>query len=237
VPLGIAVRKSSYVNAELADVAKGGIVFAPAGYTRSVVLMGDSNGSMYGSALKQACAELGYKLTVISVAAGDPLPDPDASHGALWLDSLAVVRAERPDVLVLACRWESKLKGRPERLAQAVGSLGPLVGHLVILNQPPIAPKTASRASIRNGARPPFLEDPATRRSRLEANAFLETLRSGKTSVVDIASSFQGSDGEVLFIDSHGKLLYQDEWHLSGYGTGIVRTLLAQAISAQPPKP
>ncbi len=232
VPLGIAVRKANYVNAESSDVIKGGLVFDSKSNRGSVMLMGDSNGSMYGKVLKGICAHMGYKLSVISVAAGDPLP---ASHsiasGQLWLDSLAAVRRAKPDYLILACSWEGKLEGGRDRLALAVGALKPLVGRLVILNQPPILPKIANRASIRLGARPPFYEDSEARRQRMEVNDYLNTFNAGNCSVVDIASHFQTSDGEILFLDGHGRQLYQDSGHLSGFGAELIRSKLEQAVS------
>jgi hypothetical protein len=74
IPLGITICHNNYVNAELADLAKGGLVFPGKSNRPSVVLMGDSNGSMYGKAIKEICAGLCKDLTVISVAAGDPIP-------------------------------------------------------------------------------------------------------------------------------------------------------------------
>ena len=82
VPLGVAVRKANYVNSEASDVVKGGLVFDPKTKNNSAMLMGDSNGSMYGKVMKEICANLGYKLSVISVAAGDPLPAPDVKSAA-----------------------------------------------------------------------------------------------------------------------------------------------------------
>ncbi|MDB6129304.1 MAG: acyltransferase 3 [Verrucomicrobiales bacterium] len=235
VPLGIAIRKSNYVNAETSDVTKGGLVFGSRNAAKSVVLMGDSNGSMYGKVLKEICAELGYKLTVISVAAGDPLPASDVSHGQLWLDSLAVVRKEKPDCLVLACSWEAKLKEDKQRLALAVDTLKPLVGRLVILNQPPILPAKATRAAIRDGARPPFFEDEEIRRLRLESNEYLERFNVAPASVVDIARYFQATNGEALFLDGQGRQLYHDAGHLSGFGADLIRSDLKRAISQPSP--
>ena len=198
VALGVAVRKANYVNAEASTVAKGGLVFGSRSKTSSIILMGDSNGSMYGKVMKEICADLGYKLSVISVAADDPLPSANAEVGRLWRDSLAVVQREKPNCLVLACSWESKLKGDKERLALAVAALKPLVGRLVILNQPPILPENANRAAIRLGARPPFFEDAELRRLRLESNDYLKSFNSENCLVVDIASHFQTTNGEVF---------------------------------------
>jgi hypothetical protein len=232
VPLGVAIRKANYINAETSDVIKGGLVFNSNSKKASVILMGDSNGAMYGKVMKEICANMGYKLSVISVAAGDPLPTSNnVSSGRLWLESLDVVRKEKPDYLVLACSWEGKLQGDKERLALAVNTLKPLVGRLVILNQPPILPENANRASIREGARPPFYEDAEIRRLRMESNAYLKSFNSGNCSVVDIASHFQTTNGEVLFLDQQGRQLYQDSGHLSGYGADFIRSDLRQAIS------
>ena len=222
VPLGVAIRKANYINAETSDVIKGGLVFNSNSKKASVILMGDSNGAMYGKVMKEICANMGYKLSVISVAAGDPLPTSNnVSSGRLWLESLDVVRKEKPDYLVLACSWEGKLQGDKERLALAVNTLKPLVGRLVILNQPPILPENANRDSIREGARPPFYEDAEIR--RLRRPLFLTLMQHW--------SHFQTTNGEVLFLDQQGRQLYQDSGHLSGYGADFIRSDLRQAIS------
>ena len=230
VPLGISIRKANYVNAELRDVAKGGLVFPGKPGARSIILMGDSNGSMYGKVMRDICTELGYKLTVISVAAGDPLPSSTGQQSQLWLDSLAAVQKEKPDVLVLACHWESQLKGDMNRLAAAVDFLNPYTAKIVILNQPPILPESATRASIRNGARPPFTENISTHQARLEANDLLQKLTSTKISVVDIANSFQLLGGEVRVFDDQGHQLFNDATHLSGYGANLIRLLIQSAL-------
>ncbi len=231
VPLGIAVRKTNYMNAWFRTVAHGGLVFETKNQTGSVVLMGDSNGTMYGKTLKEICAELDCKLTIISVYRGTPLPLNNGSYRQLWLDSLAVVQKERPDCLILACRWETVLNSDKECLTPAVAALKPLVGHLVILNQPPILPANANRAAIRNGARPPFFEEPKAQALRFEANDSLKQFNGGNVSVVDVASHFQTTNGKILFFNNQGQALYYDAYHLSGYGTDFVRSELKQAVS------
>ncbi len=226
IPLGVSIRRSNYVNAELADVAKGGIVFKGKAGASSVVLMGDSNGSMYGKVMKEICADLGYKLTVISVAAGDPLPSSTGNQSQLWLDSLAIIQKEKPDYLVLACRWESKLKDDNSRLADAVRALEPSAGKIVILNQPPVLPESATRECVRNGMRPPFIEEHSTGTLRAAANQLVLNLKSPKTSVADIAGHFELPDGEARFLDQSGRQLYHDSSHLSGYGAELIRPVI-----------
>ena len=221
-----------YVNAESIDVVRGGLVFESGNNKSSVILMGDSNGSMYGKVMKEICAEQGRKLTVISVAAGDPRPSSNGKHGQLWLDSLSVVKKELPDCLVLVCDWVPKLSDDKERLRIAVEALAPHVGRLVLLDQPPALPEYANRASIRLGQRPPFYENEEMRCRRLEINGFLQRFGSRKQcTMLSISSYFQGESGEVPFCDEQGRQLYQDRRHLSGCGADVVRADLADAVS------
>ena len=109
IPLGITIRQDNYVNAEIADVAKGGLVFPGKPGSPSVILMGDSNGSMYGKLIKDICETLGEKLTVISVAAGDTLPRLNHESNKLWLDSLETIQKTKPNYLIIANAWAGKL--------------------------------------------------------------------------------------------------------------------------------
>jgi hypothetical protein len=147
------------------------------------------------------------------------------------------VKKEQPDCLVLACSWMDRLREHRERLALAVGILRTNVGRLVILNQPPLLPENATRQTIRQGMRPPFFEDPDIQRRRRAANDYLKSFDSGNCSVIDIASHFQGTNGEVRFLDDQGRQLYHDFGHLSGYGVNFVRDILRPACFTQPGQP
>jgi len=230
VPLGISTRNANYVNAEARDVAKGGLVFTGKSGMPSVVLMGDSNGSMYGKTLKEICAKQGWKLTVLSAAGSDELPSSSGKNSQQWTDALAVVEREKPDVLFLACLWGEKLKGDSNRLRLAIERLAPASKKIVILNEPPLLPDNANRESIRTGARPPFREDPNVQFFRREANAFLLTFKSNQVRVIDIASKFEGPRGETLFLDEEGRQLYHDKTHLSGHGADRIRAELISAL-------
>ena len=230
VPLGLAIRNNNYVNAEVADVRNGGLVFQGNAAPHSIVLMGDSNGSMYGKLMKEIAKKLGYNITIISVAAGDPLPNTP-----LWRDSLSVVAKTKPDYLFIANEWRGKLHNDPDRLSVALNELKPLAGRIILLNQPPILPNEASRLSIRNGSRPPFREDAATRSDRQRINQFLVRFVSPEISVLDISRHFETEKGEIIFIDEQGKLLYQDPGHLSGYGAARIRNVIMQELGSTKP--
>lgn len=230
VPLGAAVRRSNYINATDRDIARGGLVFDHQPNVGTVVLMGDSNGSMYGKALREVCFGLGRRLNVISEAAGDPLPSFDGKRNPFWEECLSVIEHERPAVLVFACHWSGKIGEYPERLTKALEAVKPYVGRVVLLNQPPTLPANANRTAIRNGARPPFFEGQQHRTARTNANRFLAGLRAPGIEVLDVAAAFERGEGEVLFLDEGGRLMYQDGSHLSHYGAERIRQLLRDAI-------
>jgi peptidoglycan/LPS O-acetylase OafA/YrhL len=232
VALGFQIQCANYVVAADQDVAKGGIVFTSRTATKSIMLMGDSLAAMYGRMLKGVCAELDCRLNVICADDRDPLPSLNGAQGRFCLDSLAAVRKEHPDYLVLACSWDLKLTANKERLALAVAALKDHVGHLFILNQPPILPASSERPSLRQGAHPPFYEEWTTRRKRLETNKYLMSLTSTNVSVIDIASHFEAPKGAVLFADASGRRLYQDRKHLSGCGADSVRSLFMTSFTS-----
>ncbi len=204
VPLGLAVRNNNYINAEVADLRRGGLQFQANPGAHSVVLMGDSNGSMYGKVIRKISKELGYNLTVISVAGGDPLPPT-----ALWHDSLSA-----------------------DRLSIALNDLKPYVGRIILLNQPPILPSEASRLSMRNGSRPPFREDAAIRTHRRSINRLLLSFASPNVLVLDISRHFETEEGDIISVDGQGKLLYHDADHLSGFGAARIENVILQALSS-----
>jgi peptidoglycan/LPS O-acetylase OafA/YrhL len=230
VPLGISIRRANYVNAEMGDVPHGGLGFNSNGKNGSMVLMGDSNGSMYGKMFKEIAFELDLKLNVVSVAAGDPLPQPSGQQPQLWIDSLAVVKQLKPDFLVLVCNWQGKLRGDSARLEIAIKELGKYANRLILITQPPELPKLASRESIRNGSRPPFFEEASERASRLKSNSLVKNVVADNVIIVDIEPLFVSDRGMVQFDDNAGNQLYNDSNHLSGVGANVVKIQILKTI-------
>ena len=229
IPLGIGIRNANYLNADARAIHNGGLHLNPRGRNGSMILMGDSNGSMYGKVAAEIASERDWRLDVISVEAGDPLPRSDGRHPALWLDSLAVVKARKPDLLVLVCKWD-KLEDDPGRLALALRELRPYARLVTLVTQPPVLPEIASREAIRNGSRPPFWEDAGERAARAALNELVKSVRSENVSVVDIEPLFARGGGEIRFVDSQRRQLYQDRDHLSVAGAMLVKPALLAAI-------
>jgi peptidoglycan/LPS O-acetylase OafA/YrhL len=232
VGAGVLTRKTYYLNATEATLANGGIVIGKKRTAGSIALIGDSNGSMYGTALRQLADDLQYKLTVLSAAAGDLLPRSDGKHGKLWLDAMAAVTNSKPAVTVLVCQWPAKLSDDQEPLRLAIEALSRYTRRIVLITTPPILPANANRQAIRSGARPPFFEDVEIGDKRREMNQFVKSLHSDKVVVLDVEPLFQSPDGGIRFTDGKGRLIYQDAGHLSHYGAALVMPALRKAIES-----
>jgi ribosomal protein L21E len=230
VPLGIYVRRTNFIDASAKNVARGGIALNQAGRNGSIILMGDSSGSMYGVMLKKAAQTLDYKLNIISVSDSDPLPHATGNSSQLWQDSLAFVKRENPDVVVLACSWLIQAHAHGAVIEPAISELRKHTRRLILMTQPPRLPATADRESVRNGSRPPFFEDSAERAERTSMNALVKSFEGGNVTVIDVEPLFTAGDGSIRFAGEGGILLYQDAGHLSGAGADLVKADLIQAI-------
>ena len=135
------------------------------------MLIGDSQGSMYGRLVRDIAHQLEWPLVVASAAAGDSLPRSDGTSSQLWKDTLTLVALEKPDIIVMANYWSSKLQDDRGRLRVALDALASHVDHIVIIDQIPILPATVNRAAIRDGLSGPFLEVQTERIQRLEVRA------------------------------------------------------------------
>ena len=215
VPLGMWIQNRNYVNAK--NGGTGRLVFNPYGRTGTLMLMGDSHGSMYGKAIREYAEEYDFRLVVASCAALDALPPPDEGAPSLWSDAIGVVEEERPDVVLLACAWSAYLDKGGERLSRAVQALSVNSKAVVLVTQPPELPPGATRAAMRLGARPPFAEEAATRELRERANAQVLGAAGGSVFVIDVAELVE-SGNAVPFFDDKGRQLYHDKSHLSHFG-------------------
>ncbi len=230
-PLGMAVRDSNYLNADLSDVVKGGIHFNQDGKNGSLILMGDSIGSMYARATKGITKELGLKFNLISSAGEVPIPHSSGKQPPLWVASLDVIKRERPDIVLLVCNWNGA-KNYTDGVAIAVNELRHLARFVIMVTRQPTLSKYASRNGIRNGNHPTFIEIPAEHALRTEGNAFIKTLQADNVRVVDIESLFLTDAGKVRFTNDRGQLLYQDFRHLTDTGVEFVKPALRAAIAA-----
>ena len=208
-PLGYALRKQHYID------GSDGRAFSPEVSTGTIVLMGDSQATMYGALLRDLAEATDKRLVVLCQAGKDPLV-----NGELWESNLRRIEDERPEYVVVACHWD-KLRQEPSRLAETLEHLKPLVEQIILLTMPPDRPDLASRESIRAGARPPFYEASEKREFRQEMNRLAGTLAGGGVRVVDTEPYFVRGDGSIIVFD-RGEQVYYDGKHLSAIGASRV---------------
>jgi peptidoglycan/LPS O-acetylase OafA/YrhL len=224
--LGFFISSNNYINASLNTIKDGGITFNSTLSKPVVVLMGDSNGAMYGKTLKEIAQEIQVRTHSISVAAGDPLPDTQ-----LYKDSLLFLDRANPDITIFAAAWAEKVGHNRDRFKTALSQLLQKSKHVIVITQPPVLPKYASREEIRKSGQRPIFEEITSSTLRRDTNAFLLSHRNERVHVLHIESLFKKSDGEIRFTDSQGRQLYHDKGHLSGYGSEMVKKLLVIEIS------
>jgi peptidoglycan/LPS O-acetylase OafA/YrhL len=225
--VGILVRDNYYLDATPARIAGGGIVIA-GGSGGSVVLSGDSQASMYGTELASLAREKGFSLNIVSAAGGNELPGLSPTY---WPEVSAFITQRRPDVVILANAWSAKITADAEPVRAALAEMKGHVGRVILLTQQPTAPPAASRKGIREGARPPFFEEPEARTARMAVTASIERFASDWVVVGDVSPLFLGRNDDIRLISENGRLTYQDGTHLSDAGTAMVRPLLAKAIA------
>jgi len=234
------IRSEQYINASERIVEQGGLIYQHPSPRGKVLLWGDSIASMYGTAIKRYAEQSHSDLIVVSVTGKDPLPQFPPSTAAaalkkqsLWAKTLRVVEDQQPDVMVLACAWDSKLKEFPERVGLAVDQLKKHCGTLLILLQPPVLPKQGLRSGIRNGETPPFFEDPDDQESRSIANRYLSRFKDRQVFVIDPGQIFVEPDGALRYQTSRGRHLFHDQRHLSSFGADLVIASLQNLLVAK----
>ena len=224
--IGFQYRATHYLDARAGSIATGGHEIKGGDRARLVVI-GDSQGAMYGGEIASLAREMRITVNLLAIPAGNELPGEPNSH---WPNARAFVSQAKPDVIIIAQAWNDKL-GTGEPLIEALKSLGDKT-PIILLTQPPAIPQQATRDGVRGGAKPPFFEPAETKARRIAAEAVLKRFKGRNVSVVEIAPLFQGQDGSVIAFDKDGRSLYHDPGHLSSFGASKTRPILKQAIDA-----
>ena len=222
---GVLVVRENAIDATPANVATGGLHFAGSG-TGTVMLVGDSQASMYTRALTALGRTRGFTLDVLSISGGTELPGT-----ALWPGVLKAVAARRPDVIVMAHQWSTKLPDGPAELQTALAQLAPYTGTIILVAQPPVLPEGATREAIRRGNRPPFREREVQRKRRLESDAAVRSVSGGKVRFLAIEPLFAAPDGTIRVFGANGDMLYQNLSHLAEPGARLVVGQLDKPLS------
>ncbi|MBK3665344.1 acyltransferase [Bradyrhizobium diazoefficiens] len=226
---GYTIRSNYYLSAEARNVAAGGISVNPSG-KRWLVVIGDSQGAMYGYELASLARVLGFRLNVLSAAAGNELP---GDRDTLWPRVSEFLGDAKPDVIVLAQAWSEKLGADAEaRFGDAIATMKDRAKQIIVVTQPPLSPPNATRHAMLEGARPPFFEDLENRKGRLQANTIIRKFEDERVRVIDVADIFIENGDSLRVVAPDGRLVYQDRTHLSSSGTALVRPRLEETLQS-----
>lgn len=224
---GYTIRSNYYLSAEARNIAAGGVSVNPSG-KHWLVVIGDSQGAMYGYELASLSRMLGFRLNVLSAAAGNEMPGDPAT---LWPKVVEYLGDAKPDVIVLAQAWSEKLGADAEtQFGTAIIAIKDRAKQILVLTQPPLLPPNATRHAILEGVRPPFFENAESRKNRLRANAVIRKFEDERVHVIDVAHLFVEDDDSLRVVAPDGRFAYQDRTHLSSSGTAVVRRKLEEAL-------
>jgi peptidoglycan/LPS O-acetylase OafA/YrhL len=229
-PLGYHIRYSHYLDGS--DGTAGQLTLGHARSPHTLMLVGDSQGTMYANLLRGIALEKQARLLVLCIAGDDPLTVSSGPPGPLWLSCLARIKQEKPACVVLVCDWIWKLAGDPARLQKSLEEIAPHTSRILLLTMPPRLPAAASRAAIRQGSRPPFPEDDAA--PSHACNDIVRRCAGGKVRLVEIDPLFTSETGGILCYDEAGQGLFNDTYHLSGKGAARVRPLIEANLADWP---
>jgi peptidoglycan/LPS O-acetylase OafA/YrhL len=227
VAAGAYIRVHNLLSAAPTSIASGGIVANPDGRAL-IVVVGDSQGVMYGTELAKIARLRDYRLNVLSGSGRDELAGE--AH-TLWPKVLHYLSAHPADVIIVAEKWSDKLGRDPAKLKRAIDALSPYGRRIVILTQPPFPPPEATRQAIAGGGTRIFYERSADQAARLKATAAVKALAGDNIEVVDVSPTFLGPGGQVRAIAPDGHFAYHDDAHLTDSGTALVRDQLDAAIA------
>lgn len=223
---GYAVRTSMYYSSTVAEVLSGGKTRFVGEKGPTVVLMGDSNASMYGGLLWNMAGERRFNLHVISVDAGDPLPGSE-----LYKNSIEFLRSCKPVVTIYVIAWGAKVPGHEEDLRHAVQEILQYSQYVVLVEQPPILPEGINRQSIRDNGYQAIYEAVDSERQRNSANLFLRSFQDERVHLIQTEAILKKPDGELMFVDDEDRQLFHDRAHLSGFGAERLRPMIDSKLS------
>jgi hypothetical protein len=231
-PPGYSIHRRHYLDAS--NGHQGALVIPTSQPRGTLVLMGDSQGSMYGQLSRDLATQFGLKLIILSTAGADPLATRQGRSSTLFERNIDTIRHEKPTIVLLACHWIYKLQQEPDRLALTIQAIQPHAGKIILFTQPPLLPPAATRSAIRQGSRPPFFESPADRTLRQRLNQAVKSLASPGVSIIDTEPFFTHPDGSLILQSPNGQSFFHDPVHLSTHGANQLKPALLLTL---PPPP
>jgi peptidoglycan/LPS O-acetylase OafA/YrhL len=227
VVVGMWIRRTNYVEPYYSSIVSGGIVVNPHRGDPTIVLMGDSFGSMYGRSFVALAKENGYRANLINQGGNLPLPGSD-----YYEKSLTSIAKIKPKVTILAASWYTHgLIEKESILKSAIRDILQHSEYIVLIEAAPVLPKSALRGRIRENGLSPAFEGTQIREARLRSNDLVAQNASERVRIIQIDHIFLNGDGTIKYIDGDGRQLFNDPIHLSGYGADLVMAEVSDLLT------
>ena len=242
------------------EYVQGGLIFGPEGTPR-VVVLGDSHGCMWASAIRTVIERRG--ITTSFQAAGATKPFIDLPAGSRWQHApftpqenidfdkarMAWIARWKPDLVIVNALWSASLESDAVPLLEFLESHA---GHVLLVEQPPELDIGDRRSAIQwlcyQGVRPrdgvrhylPASDTEAYERGRSALRNLVKRYRN--VTVMPTHDLYAGgADGHEALVLDGKNVVYFDDDHLTDYGAQLAaprfEAVISDLVPAEPVTP
>ena len=242
------------------EFLQGGLILGPEGTPRIVVL-GDSHGCMWASAIRAVIETRGITTSFQAAEANQPFIDLPA--GRRWQHSLftpqekiefdkarmAWIGRWKPDLVIVSAMWCRSIESDADPLLEFLESHA---GHVLLVEQPPELDLVNCRSVMQwlchQGVRPrdgvryylPAGDTEAYERGRTALRSLAKRYRN-----VTVMPTYDlyagGADGHKVLVLDGKNVMYMDDDHLTDYGAQLAaprfEAIISDLVPAEPIAP
>lgn len=241
------------------EYVQGGLIFGPEGTPR-VVVLGDSHGCMWASAIRTVIERRGITTSFQAAEATQPfidLPVDRIRAGVFTAQEridfdkarMAWIARWKPDLVIVSALWSASLERDAVPLLEFLESHA---GHVLLVEQPPELDIVDRRSAVQwlcyQGVRP---RDGV--RHYLPAGD-TEAYERGRTALRNLAKRYQnvtvmpthdlytgGADGHEALVLDGKNMVYLDDDHLTDYGAQLAaprfEAIISDLVPVEPSTP
>lgn len=232
--------------------ARDGIITNNTGGTPSVVVLGDSHGSMWAKVIDEIGDELDFKESFYTSVGSNPIFNPKGAapieqqrgfNDQQWKEFVIRFKSNlalwQPKILIVVSKWSIRKKSDFSNLGEIIKMVAPYGTKVLLINQPPIIDAIGENNSSQFLTYLGFKPQQGMQYIRVnnnesvaEKNYELRELADECPSchLMDINSNYFNSDSALII--NNDEILYYDDDHLSYQGTLIMKEALKEKIQS-----